>query len=84
MARIDELYSGPERKAALVGLLEQEAHLIASIDRHKLAADEENRDKRIKGFLNKVWLNLCLCIVCSAAPHSSQAQSQFWFAFLGN
>lgn len=53
MARIDELYSGPERKAALVGLLEQEAHLIASIDRHKLAADEENRDKRIKGFLNK-------------------------------
>ena len=25
MALIDELYSGPERKAALVGLLEQEA-----------------------------------------------------------
>ena len=54
MARIDELYSGPERKAALVGLLEQEAYLIASIDRHRLAADEENKDKRIKGFLNKV------------------------------
>ncbi|XP_068703334.1 IQ motif and ubiquitin-like domain-containing protein [Montipora foliosa] len=53
MARIDELHSGPERKAALVGLLEQEAYLIASIDRHKLAADDENKDKRIKGFLNK-------------------------------
>ena len=54
MALIDELYSGPERKAALVGLLEQEAHLIASIDRHKLVAGEENKDKRIKSFLNKV------------------------------
>ena len=42
MALIDELYSGPERKAALVGMLEQEAHLIASVDRHKLVADEEN------------------------------------------
>ena len=51
MALIDELYSGPERKAALVGLLEQEVHLI---DRHKLVADEENKDKRIKIFLNKV------------------------------
>ena len=54
MARIDDLYSGPERKAALVGLLEQEAYLIASIGRHKLAADDENKDKRIKNFLNKV------------------------------
>ena len=54
MALIDELYSGPERKAALVGLLEQEAYLISSIDRHKLVADEENKDKRIKNFLNKV------------------------------
>ena len=54
MALIDELYSGPERKAAPVGLLEQEAHLIASIHRHKLVADEENKDERIKSFLNKV------------------------------
>ena len=54
MALIDELYSGPERKAALVGLLEQEAHLIAAIDRHKFVADEENKDKRIKSFFNKV------------------------------
>ena len=53
MALIDEVYSGPERKAALVGLLEQEAHLIASIDRHKLVADEENKGNRINSFLNK-------------------------------
>ena len=54
MALIGELYSGPERKAALAGLLEQEAHLIASIHRHELVADEENKDERIKSFLNKV------------------------------
>ena len=64
MALIDELYSGPERKAAIVGLLEQEAHLIASIDRHKLVADEENKDKRIKSFLNKVCSQpVCFCDV---------------------
>ena len=63
MALIDELYSGPERKAALVGLLEQEAHLIASIDRHKLVADEENKDKRIKSFLNKVC-STCVFLWC--------------------
>lgn len=69
MALIDELYSGPERKAALVGLLEQEAHLIASIDRHKLVADEENRDKRIKSFLNKVLFNLCVFVMsCNLQP----------------
>lgn len=69
MALIDELYSGPERKAALVGLLEQEAYLIASIDRHKLSADEENRDKRVKNFLNKVCAGLhtvnVICIQCT-------------------
>ena len=63
MARIDELYSGPERKAALVGLLEQEAYLIASIDRHKLAAGEENNDKKIKNFLNKVCVDHCVSII---------------------
>lgn len=69
MALIDELYSGPEQKAALVGLLEQEAYLIASIDRHKLSADEENRDKRVKNFLNKVCAGLqtvnVICIPCT-------------------
>lgn len=57
MALIDELYAGAERKAALVGLLEQEAYLIASIDRHKLTSDEENREKKVKSFLNKVCID---------------------------
>lgn len=56
MARIEELYAGPERKAALIGLVEQEAYLIASIDRHKIAANTENTDKRVKSFLDKVGL----------------------------
>ena len=69
MALIDELYSGPERKAALVGLLEREAHLIASIDRHKLVADEENRDKRIKSFFKQGLFNLCVFVMsCNLQP----------------
>ncbi|XP_031550053.1 IQ and ubiquitin-like domain-containing protein [Actinia tenebrosa] len=51
--RIEQLYSGPERKAALIGLVEQEAYLIASIDRHKIAASNENMDKKVKSFLDK-------------------------------
>ena len=82
MARIDELYSGPQRKAALVGLLEQEAYLIASIDRHKLQAGEENQDKRIKSFMDKVqtgvlrreggWSGLChtSCVTPMSIFHS--------------
>ncbi|KAK3736399.1 hypothetical protein QZH41_017899 [Actinostola sp. cb2023] len=53
MDRIEELYCGPERKAALIGLVEQEAYLIASIDRHKIAAGNENTNKRVKSFLDK-------------------------------
>ncbi|EDO49624.1 predicted protein, partial [Nematostella vectensis] len=53
MARIEELYSGPERKAALIGLVEQEAYLISSIDRHKIAAGLENTDKGVRAFLDK-------------------------------
>jgi len=51
--RIDRELSGAERKAALCQLLDQETQLIASIGRHKLDADEENRQKRIQGFLDK-------------------------------
>lgn len=56
MERIDQLYSGPERKAALIGLVEQEAYLIASIDRHKIASSNDNMDKKVKAFLDKVSL----------------------------
>ncbi|XP_062465680.1 IQ and ubiquitin-like domain-containing protein isoform X3 [Pezoporus occidentalis] len=51
--QINRTLTGAERKAALCGLLEQEAQLIASIGRHKLNADEENRQKAILHFLNK-------------------------------
>ncbi|NXN14570.1 IQUB protein, partial [Indicator maculatus] len=51
--KINRSLTGAERKAALCGLLEQEAQLIASIGRHKLNADEENRQKAILHFLDK-------------------------------
>ena len=57
--KIDASKSGPERKAALVGLLEQESYLIASIERHRIKASKENKESNIKKFLDKVskWIN---------------------------
>ena len=52
--RINQTTSGPERKAALCLLLEEEAHLIASIGRHKVVAEEEGRGAQIKRFLEAV------------------------------
>ena len=57
MAHIDATTSGAERKAALCGLLEQEAQLIASIGRHKVVADEENRANAAASFLSKVHIH---------------------------
>ena len=54
IAKIDASKSGPERKAALVGLLEQESYLIASIERHRIKANKENKEHSIKKFLDKV------------------------------
>ncbi|XP_053909856.1 IQ and ubiquitin-like domain-containing protein isoform X2 [Cuculus canorus] len=51
--RINRTLTGAERKAALCGLMEQEAQLIASIGRRKLNGDEENRQKMILRFLDK-------------------------------
>ncbi|MBN3315065.1 IQUB protein, partial [Atractosteus spatula] len=45
--------TGPERKAALCALLEQETQLIASIGRHRLVAGEENLKKSVAAFLEK-------------------------------
>lgn len=45
---------GAERKAALCMLLEQESLLIASIGRHKIAADEEGKERDIRKFLDTV------------------------------
>lgn len=49
---INQTTSGAARKAALCGLLEQEAQLIASVGRHKIVADVENKQKRIQMFLD--------------------------------
>ncbi|XP_056429761.1 IQ and ubiquitin-like domain-containing protein isoform X2 [Hyla sarda] len=51
--RINQIYTGAERKAALCALLEQETQLISSIGRHKIDAGEENQQKAIQDLLNK-------------------------------
>ena len=56
MEKIDEMMSGPERKAALAALLDQEAYLISCIGQHKSRANVENKELRTKNFLNKVCL----------------------------
>ena len=52
--KINETRSGPERKAALVGLLEQESYLIGSIERHRIKANKTNKDEHVNKFLDKV------------------------------
>ncbi len=49
LERINSTLSGAERKAALCVLLEQETQLVASIGRHKLDAESENRSNKIQG-----------------------------------
>ncbi|KAJ1161231.1 hypothetical protein NDU88_001718 [Pleurodeles waltl] len=51
--RINKTYSGAERKAALCELLEQEAELIASVERYKQDANVENHKEAIQAFLDK-------------------------------
>ena len=51
---INETTSGAERKAALCGLLEQEAELIASIGQHKIEANKDHREKVVQKFLDAV------------------------------
>ncbi|XP_075414731.1 IQ motif and ubiquitin-like domain-containing protein isoform X2 [Tenrec ecaudatus] len=53
LARIDRLFTGAERKAALCELLEKESQLIASIGKHRFIAGQENREAAIKAFLDK-------------------------------
>ena len=54
MERINTNHSGPERKAALVALLEQETYLIQSIERHRINADKNNEEAHILRTLEKV------------------------------
>ncbi|NXY86689.1 IQUB protein, partial [Alcedo cyanopectus] len=51
--RINTTLTGAERKAALCGLLEQEAQLIASFGRYKVNLNEETEQKAILRFLDK-------------------------------
>ncbi|XP_078076272.1 IQ motif and ubiquitin-like domain-containing protein isoform X2 [Mustelus asterias] len=53
LSNINRTLTGPERKAALYTLLEQEAQLIASISRHKFDAAKETGPKLIQNLLNK-------------------------------
>ena len=64
---INQTTSGAARKAALCGLLEQEAQLIASVGRHKIVADVENKQKRIQTFLDTVSNHLVLLLAGIAA-----------------
>jgi len=54
LCRINETTAGPERKAALCALLEQEAQLIASIGRHKITAGQKNKEEATRRFLDMV------------------------------
>ena len=65
--KIDSTRAGPERKAALVGLLEQESYLIASIERHRIKANKENKESSIKKFLDTVR-SLCMYICMYLFP----------------
>ena len=55
--RINRLgYSEPARLAALADLLDQESALLQKIDRLKLSANDENREKSIVRLLENVCL----------------------------
>jgi len=58
---INATKSGPERKAALAGLMDEETELIASIQRHKLIAKNDNGKRAKRIFLErcaapKTWI----------------------------
>ncbi|XP_055464178.1 IQ and ubiquitin-like domain-containing protein [Psammomys obesus] len=53
LAQIDQYLSQAERKAALCELLEKETQIIASIGRHRQAADMERQEIALHAFLDK-------------------------------
>lgn len=54
LARINQCFTGAERKAALCELLEKETQIIASIGRHRYMANMANQEALIQAFLDKV------------------------------
>ncbi|XP_054029756.1 IQ and ubiquitin-like domain-containing protein [Dryobates pubescens] len=84
--KINRSLTGAERKAALCGLLEKEAQLIASIGRHKLNVDEENQQKAILHFLDKCaqpkrWKAYDGRITEMDTPHTLRARELFELYF---
>ncbi|TPX55201.1 hypothetical protein PhCBS80983_g05521, partial [Powellomyces hirtus] len=72
-------YSEPARLAALADLLDQEAALIQKIDRLQIAANEENRERRIVRLLDsmsssKKWTVGKLGTVQVDTPHTIRAR----------
>uniref|UniRef100_A0A667GRB8 IQ motif and ubiquitin domain containing n=1 Tax=Lynx canadensis TaxID=61383 RepID=A0A667GRB8_LYNCA len=53
LARINQSFTGAERKAALCELLEKETQIIASIGRHRYIAYTANQEALIQAFLDK-------------------------------
>nr|XP_012607287.1 IQ and ubiquitin-like domain-containing protein isoform X1 [Microcebus murinus]XP_012607289.1 IQ and ubiquitin-like domain-containing protein isoform X1 [Microcebus murinus]XP_012607290.1 IQ and ubiquitin-like domain-containing protein isoform X1 [Microcebus murinus]XP_012607291.1 IQ and ubiquitin-like domain-containing protein isoform X1 [Microcebus murinus] len=53
ITRINQYFTGAERKAALCEVLEKETQIIASIGRHKYIAYTERRDTAVQAFLDK-------------------------------
>jgi hypothetical protein len=58
LTKINATKTGASRKAALAMLVDQEAELIATIERYKIEANKENKEKRIQFLLEKVIFNL--------------------------
>uniref|UniRef100_H0WHT8 IQ motif and ubiquitin domain containing n=1 Tax=Otolemur garnettii TaxID=30611 RepID=H0WHT8_OTOGA len=53
LIRINETFTGAERKAALCEILEKETQIIACIGRHRYTARVESQDAEVQAFLNK-------------------------------
>lgn len=56
LIKINASKTGASRKAALALLLDQEAELIATIERYKIEASKECKEKEIQKLLEKVYL----------------------------
>ena len=54
LSKINATKTGAARKAALALLVDQEAELIATIERYKIEASKENKEKKIQYLLEKV------------------------------
>lgn len=54
LSKINASKSGAARKAALAMLVDQEAELIGTIERYKIEASKENKEKQIQALLDRM------------------------------